>query len=180
MVTSRIPRRGRQLGQSSWSRPDPSELSYEFSIAQSVLEDFVLSHDPSDVLRELVQNEFDAEGTKIEFLFGSNSLTVLGNGKPVDAAGWRRLSVVLGRGRVAGSERVIEPKVNGIGSKNFGLRSLFLYGDQIFIRSGGRQTVLDLFQGVLPQPLREIESRSFQAFTWRFHSEQQAEEDWSL
>ena len=160
-MTNRIPRRGRRLSQSTWSRPDPSELSYEFSIAQSVLEDFVLSHDPSDVLRELVQNEFDAEGTKIEFLFGSDSLTVLGSGKPVDGPGWKRLSVVLGKGRVAGSDRVILPKVNGIGSKNFGLRSLFLYGDQIFIRSGGRQTVLDLFQGVPPQPFPETESRQF-------------------
>ena len=156
-MTNRIPRRGRRLNQSTWSRPDPSELSYEFSIAQSVLEDFVLSHDPYDVLRELVQNEFDAEGTKIEFLFGSDSLTVLGSGKPVDGPGWKRLSVVLGKGRVAGSDRVILPKVNGIGSKNFGLRSLFLYGDQIFIRSGGRQTVLDLFQGVPPQPFPETE-----------------------
>ena len=160
-MIKREPRRRGRSSQSNWSRPDLGGLSFEYSIAQSVLEDFVLSHEPSDVLRELVQNEFDAGGTKIEFLFGRDSLTVLGNGKPVDAPGWKRLSVVLGRGRVAGSDRVIEPKVNGIGSKNFGLRSLFLYGDQIFIRSGGRQTVLDLFQGAPLQPIPETESRKF-------------------
>ena len=160
-MAKRVTRTRSSLSQSTWRRPDPSRLSFEFSIAQSVLEDFVVSHDPSDVLRELVQNEFDAEGTKIEFLFGKDSLAVLGNGKPVDASGWRRLSVVLGKGRVAGSDRVVEPKVNGIGSKNFGLRSLFLYGDQIFIRSGGRQTVLDLFQGAPLKPHPETESRAF-------------------
>ena len=41
------------------------------------------------------------------------------------------------------TERV-NPKTNGIGSKNFGLRSLFLFGDQIYVRSGGHVAILDL------------------------------------
>jgi hypothetical protein len=47
---------------------------------------------------------------------------------------------------------VIPPKENGIGSKNFGLRSLFLIGDTICVRSGGRYTVLSYDHGTLPNP----------------------------
>lgn len=49
--------------------------------------------------------------------------------------------------------------MNGIGSKNFGLRSLFLYGDQIYIRSGGFQTVLDFSNGTLQDPKPEPHSK---------------------
>ena len=141
-----------------WNRPDLDNLDLEFSFGESVLSEFVSGHDASGVLRELVQNEFDAKGTKIEILFGEESVLILGNGKPVDASGWKRLSVMLGKGQVAGSDRVIEPKVNGIGSKNFGLRSLFLVGDQIFISSRGRWTILDISRGTLPKPRRDPNS----------------------
>ena len=72
-------------------------------MAVALWEEFVLSHNTSDVLRELVQNEFDAKGTKIEIQFGEDSLRILGNGRPIDSAGWKRLSVVLGSGRRSGS-----------------------------------------------------------------------------
>ena len=142
-----------------WKHPDIDRLPLQFSIADSVLKEFVQSHGPSAVLTELVQNEYDAQGTKLEMLFGDHSVIVTGNGKPVNNAGWGRLSVMLGTGTVAGSDRTIEAKVNSIGSKNFGLRSLFIYGDQIYIRSGGRQTVLDRLRGALPKPLPERSSR---------------------
>ena len=159
-MTTRSRRETIGPARSEWSRPDPENLDLEFSIAQSVLAEFVGSHSASDVLRELVQNEFDARGTKIAIKFGQESLRISGNGKPIDAAGWRRLSVMLGKGQVPGSERVIEPKINGIGSKNFGLRSLFQFGDQIFISSGGRQTILHISRGTLPKPLKEPTSRN--------------------
>ena len=117
------------MNRGSWNLPDLDNLDLEFSFGESVLSEFVSGHDAFGVLRELVQNEFDAKGTKIEILFGEESVLILGNGKPIDASGWKRLSVMLGKGQVAGSDRVIEPKMNGIGSKNFGLRSLFLLGD---------------------------------------------------
>ena len=142
------------------TRPDLDNLDLKFSFGESVLSEFVSGHDASGVLRELVQNEFDAKGTKIEILFGEESVQILGNGKPIDAAGWKRLSVMLGKGQVTGTDRVIEPKVNGIGSKNFGLRSLFLLGDQIFVSSAGRWTILDISRGTLPKPLRLPDSKN--------------------
>ena len=155
------PTRNRQveMGQGQWDGLALDALDLEFSFGESVLSEFVSGHDVSGLLRELVQNEFDAKGTKIEILFGEKSVLILGNGRPIDTAGWKRLSVMLGRGHVAGSDRVIEPKMNGIGSKNFGLRSLFLLGDQILVRSGGRWTVLDITRGTLPTPRRDPESK---------------------
>lgn len=154
-----LQKRDRKLHQSKWEQPDANRLQLQFSIADSVLEEFILGHGPSAVLTELVQNEYDAQGRRLEVLFGEDSVTVTGNGRVVNRAGWDRLSVVMGTGRVAGTDRRIEAKVNGIGSKNFGLRSLFNYGDTIFVRSGGRQTVLDRHRGTLPKPLRERYSR---------------------
>lgn len=149
----------RDIRSSDGRLPDTAGLPLEYSIAHSVVEEFVLNHQPSDVLTELVQNEFDAGGSRVEVAFGEASLRVSGNGVPVGPAGWKRLSVMLGRGHVAGSDRVIKPKTNSIGSKNFGLRSLFLFGDQIYIRSGGRQTVLDVSRGTLLKPRPEVGSR---------------------
>lgn len=98
------------------------------------------------MLRELVQNEFDGQGNKLSVTFGDSVLEVIGNGKGVTKDGWTRLSVIVGTGRVVGDvpgERVAA-KANGIGSKNFGLRSLFIFGDEIYVRSGGQVCVLDL------------------------------------
>ena len=39
---------------------DPDGLDFRFRVATSVLIEFALSHTPADVLRELVQNEYDA------------------------------------------------------------------------------------------------------------------------
>ena len=78
--------------------------------------------------------------------FGDDALEIAGNGRGISRDGWQRLSVIVGTGRVVGeadAERV-EAKRNGIGSKNFGLRSLFLFGNEIYVRSGGQVAVLDL------------------------------------
>lgn len=128
-----------------WSPPDFGD-ERRTRIGASVVEQFVAGHDASDVLRELVQNEFDGGGDRLVITFGENSLDVLGNGRGISSDGWKRLSVIIGTGRVVGAddkERVL-PKANGIGSKNFGLRSLFLFGDQIYVRSGGHVAILDL------------------------------------
>lgn len=142
-----------------WQKPDIAELDMQFRVTRSVLDDFVEVHDASDVLRELVQNEFDAQGTRMEIVFGADSLSVRGNGMPIDRAGWKRLSVMLGKGQVAGSDEIIRPKTNGIGSKNYGLKSLFSFGPQIFIRSAGLQTVLDYYGGTTLKPLPEPDSK---------------------
>lgn len=142
-----------------WQKPDVAGLDLQFRMTRSVLDEFVEEHSASDVLRELVQNEFDAQGTRLEIAFGADSLGVRGNGVPIDAAGWKRLSVMLGQGRIAGSHQIIKPKANGIGSKNFGLKSLFSFGPRIFIRSAGLQTVLDYQRGTLPNPWPEPDSK---------------------
>ena len=41
-----------------------------------------------------MQNEFDAKGTKIEILLGENSALILGNGRPIDTAGWKSPSTI--------------------------------------------------------------------------------------
>lgn len=115
-------------------------------IGSSFIEQFVAGHDASDVLRELVQNEFDGGGETLTLTFGSRSLEVAGTGRNIDRNGWERLSVIVGTGNVMGSRQaeVVAPKENGIGSKNFGLRSLFRFGDEIHVRSGGQVALLDL------------------------------------
>lgn len=115
-------------------------------IGSSIIEQFVAGHDASDVLRELVQNEYDGRGETLTLTFGSRSLQVTGTGRNIDRNGWDRLSVIVGTGNVMGGRQaeVVAPKENGIGSKNFGLRSLFRFGDQIHVRSGGQVALLDL------------------------------------
>ncbi|MGH9100945.1 MAG: hypothetical protein ACRDV8_12050, partial [Acidimicrobiales bacterium] len=130
-------------------------LNFRFRVGTSYLAEFALSHTPADVLRELVQNEYDAGGSELVIEFGPESLVVRGNGEVIDNRGWKRLSVMLGTGQVAGETGRVEAKVNGIGSKNFGLRSLFLFGDRIYVASGGRRTILDLTQGALDGPLSD-------------------------
>jgi hypothetical protein len=115
-------------------------------IGSSFIEQFVAGHDASDVLRELVQNEYDGNGEMLTLTFGSRSLEVAGTGKDIDRSGWERLSVIVGTGSVMGSRdgEFVAQKENGIGSKNFGLRSLFRFGDEIHVRSGGEVALLDL------------------------------------
>lgn len=115
-------------------------------IGSSQVDQFVLDHGPADVLRELVQNEFDGGGAGMTIHFGQNTLTVTGSGKPVSAQGWSRLGVIMGTGEVIGDESgdSVEAKQNGIGSKNFGLRSVFYFSDRIHLRSNGQMAILDV------------------------------------
>src|SRR5438552_8592315 len=104
------------------------ESRLAFRVGTDLLLEFVAGHSHADLLRELVQNEYDAGGTRLTAEFGERELVVTGNGSPIDDRGWRRLRVMMSTGSVAGpgdSEAAIEATVNGIGSKNLGLRSLF-------------------------------------------------------
>lgn len=141
----------------NWPSIDTDLMRHAY--ATSVLEEFVRSHSYSDIIRELVQNEYDAEGRRLEVVFEEASIRISGNGKPIDAKGWNRLSVTLGTGLDPTTGRSIEEKVNSLGSKNFGLRSLFLFGNQIRIRSGGRWTILDAEKGTPKRPLDDPDSK---------------------
>jgi hypothetical protein len=130
----------------AWTPPEVDD-KLETRLGGSFVDEFVLGHSASDILRELVQNEFDAGGHAMAVSFGLEALTISGTGSPIAADGWKRLSVIVGTGRTVGAGadgEVIEAKVNGIGSKNFGLRSLFLYGNRIHVRSAGQVAILDL------------------------------------
>lgn len=132
-----------------------NEDDLEYRVGTSFLAEFAAGHTAADVIRELIQNEYDAGGSAVDVEFGETQLRIRGNGKAIDRNGWNRLSVMVGTGTVAGTDSAIAGKVNGIGSKNFGLRSLFLFGDRISVRSAGRQTVLDRRKGTLPSPVED-------------------------
>jgi hypothetical protein len=63
---------------------DPADLDPQFRVATSVLDEFALSHTPTDVLRELVQNEYDAGGTELLIDLDQENLVVRGNGSTID------------------------------------------------------------------------------------------------
>src|SRR5947207_7777324 len=143
-----------------WQPPEVDSSDLRYSVTSSFLEEFVKGHTIEDVLRELVQNEYDAGGRALTVAFDSDGLRIDGNGQMIDRGGWQRLSVMVGTGQVLGDGRDVPRKENGIGSKNHGLRSLFLIGDRIYVRSGGRQTVLDIHDGTYPDPLPDVASAS--------------------
>ena len=185
----RASRQGSSVSSSLPTVDEPDYVPPDFSgsrrrrIGSSFIEQFVAGHDASDVLRELVQNEFDGGGKSLTLTFGSRALEVVGSGRDITADGWERLSVIVGTGIVMGGAQaeVVAPKENGIGSKNFGLRSLFRFGDEIHVRSGGQVALLDLQtqetgrerdpawrreKGVrLYVPYRETSTEGLEAFT---------------
>lgn len=77
----------------SWAPPDITGARFEFRVATSVVEEIARNHTPADVLRELVQNEYDAGGGSIDIVFKQEALVVTGSGTPIDESGWRRLKV---------------------------------------------------------------------------------------
>ena len=139
-----LSRKGRAAPR-DWQAP---VLDGEFRTAfgSSIAERLVGGYTAGSVLTELIQNEYDAGGRSVRVEFAEDMLLVRGNGRPIDSKGWKRLSVVFGTGRVVGamSRDTIEAKQNGIGSMNLGLRSLFLFGNRIYVSSAGKQAVLDL------------------------------------
>jgi len=97
---------------------------------------FLRDVDLADLVVELVQNELDAGASRTHIDFGVAALVCQGNGKSFDDKAWSRLESVLG----AGGE--VAPKRDGIGSKNHGLRTLFLIVDWIGVQSGGMRADL--------------------------------------
>jgi hypothetical protein len=139
--------------------PDPSELHVNVGNSSTIA--FVRAHSASDVIREAVQNEYDAGGDTVNVVFGQGAVTITGNGKGIDAKGWRRLALMQGTGYVAATRQIVEAKTNSIGSKNAGVKSLFRFGDRIHISSRGRQSVLDLRYGAPDVPRLDPATRKF-------------------
>jgi hypothetical protein len=82
MGESRLARNAPAPNEQDWQPPILTG-GFKPRIASSIVEEFVAGHDAGDVLRELVQNEFDAGGTQVSVTFGRFSLIVVGNGRPI-------------------------------------------------------------------------------------------------
>jgi len=120
------------------TRPSAEQLSRlrQYADLAAIVGQFLNDVDLDDVVMEMVQNDLDQGASRTEIFFGPHSFRSTGDGRPVDAEGWERLRAVVGAG---GS---IAPKRNGIGTKNHGLRTLFLLGNYITVRSAGLQTLM--------------------------------------
>lgn len=153
-----------------------SKDQYQIKYGESVLSEFVRSHDYASLIDELVQNDYDAESPESEIELLQDGLVSKGFGNSIDEAGWQRLEMVMGTGKD------IPPKKSHLGIKNQGLRALFLLGDFIIVRSGGYFTVLSLVYGSLKRrqedhstkgtcgtivevPYRSTESNGLSVFT---------------
>ena len=108
-----------------------------------------------DLLVELIQNDLDASAKHTMISFEPDRLVCQGDGDPVEAEGWERLSYVMG----AGDQ--VQSKQFRIGVKNHGLKACFNLGDDITVRSDGLRTVQTLYMdgpdshpspGTLPCP----------------------------
>lgn len=101
---------------------------------------FIRSLRADDLVAEILQNEIDAGSTHTVLDFGADRLIGSGNGAPVDADGWKRLTYLRG----AGDE--VPQKKGLIGIKNHGLKACFTIGDSIHIRSGKLRTHQTLYR----------------------------------
>lgn len=126
-----------------FSVPDIPKEQFQMKYGESVLPEFVKSHDYASLIDELIQNDYDAESPESKIELFEDRLVSTGFGKPIDEAGWQRLKLVMGTGTD------VPPKKGRLGIKNQGLRALFLLGDLIVVRSNGYFTVLSLEYGSL-------------------------------
>lgn len=126
-----------------FSVPDIPKEKFQMKYGESVLSEFVKSHDYASLIDELIQNDYDAESPESKIELFEDRLVSTGFGKPIDDAGWQRLKLVMGTGKD------VPPKKSRLGIKNQGLRALFLLGDFIVVRSNGYFTVLSLEYGSL-------------------------------
>ncbi len=98
--------------------------------------EFLNEVDLIDIIIELVQNELDAGSTRTVIELENHALRCAGTGSQMDDKGWERLGYVLGAGAL------VEAKIDGIGSKNHGIRACFLLGDEITVQSNGMRVDL--------------------------------------
>lgn len=100
---------------------------------------YLVGLDRDDLIAELIQNDLDQNATRTLIEFKNDQLVCEGNGKPVDAEGWQRLSVIQGAGDS------VPAKHGKIGVKNHGLKTAFTLGDEIKLMSDGKAVVQTLY-----------------------------------
>lgn len=99
-----------------------------------------------DLLVELIVNDLDAGATRTSIEFYPDKLICAGNGRPVDEDGWKRLRLLRGAGRKAPAKKGL------FGIKNHGLKACFIIGNEIVVRSSGKQILQTLFANGHDQP----------------------------
>ncbi|HEY6184619.1 MAG TPA: hypothetical protein VIW67_20405 [Terriglobales bacterium] len=109
---------------------------------------FVLGLDREDLVAELVQNDLDQLATKTLLTFEHDRLVCIGDGKPVDTDGWKRLRMIQGAGDS------VPAKQGKIGVKNHGLKTAFTIGDEIQIFSAGKTITQTLYANGKDKPPR--------------------------
>lgn len=92
-----------------------------------------------DLLVELIVNELDARSSHTIIDFGPDRLICAGDGDAIGADGWARLR------RIKGAGHAVKAKVGMFGVKNHGLKACFTIGNDILVRSGGKQILQTLF-----------------------------------
>lgn len=99
-----------------------------------------------DLLVELIVNELDARSSRTEIRFERDQLVCIGNGDPIDALGWERLTFIKGAGHD------VPAKVGMFGVKNHGLKACFTLGNSITLRSDRQQILQTLFKDGVDKP----------------------------
>ena len=107
---------------------------------------YLLDLDRKDLIAELIQNDLDQGATRTEIAFEKDRLICFGNGKPVEADGWERLSMMLGAGNSVPAKR------KKIGVKNHGLKTAFKIGDEFELSSAGQRIIQTLFRDGRDKP----------------------------
>jgi hypothetical protein len=131
----------------------PTKDRFQIRYGKSVLAEFVRSHDYNSLIDELIQNDYDAGSPETIIHFLEDRLVCTGFGKPVDEDGWKRLELVMGTDEDAPSKHGL------LGVKNQGLRSLFLLGDYIYVKSNGYITILSMEYGALKEKLIDCSTK---------------------
>jgi hypothetical protein len=100
---------------------------------------YLLDLDCDDLIAELIQNDLDQDATGTVISFERDHLVCEGNGRPVEADGWKRLRKIQGAGDSAPAKR------GKIGVKNHGLKTAFTIGDEIRLMSAGQAIIQTLY-----------------------------------
>jgi hypothetical protein len=100
---------------------------------------YLLNLDRNDLIAELIQNDLDQGATCTVVCFEQDHLVCEGNGRPIEADGWKRLRKIQGAGDSVPAKR------GRIGVKNHGLKTAFTIGDEICLMSAGQAIVQTLY-----------------------------------
>lgn len=107
---------------------------------------YLLDLDRDDLIAELIQNDLDQDATRTVISFEWDHLICEGNGRPVEADGWKRLRKIQGAGNSVPAKR------GKIGVKNHGLKTTFTIGDELRLMSAGQAIVQTLYANGRKRP----------------------------